>query len=197
MFNSTIVWSGSKLFAKAWQSWSAGYLRLNITITWRNRTHEPVLFRTRSSFPGVVIMFISETMVVAVWTLIVCSVCKITTVWHPEIFVFIYFYYSNPIFFFAAKKRFFFLWIHKKFHFIIFISLPLKKIKRDGVIEWLTRRSRTSNLRIASCVGSNPASGKPLFPWARELTGWFQELNRYYFYNRIQNKFSINHTKDN
>ena len=31
-----------------------------------------------------------------------------------------------------------------------------------GVIEWLTRR--TSNLRIASRMGSNPVMDKPLFP---------------------------------
>ena len=34
-----------------------------------------------------------------------------------------------------------------------------------GVVEWLTRR--TSNLRIASRMGSNPVKDKPLFPWAR------------------------------
>ena len=32
----------------------------------------------------------------------------------------------------------------------------------DGVVEWLKRR--TSNLRIASFMGSNPVRDKPLFP---------------------------------
>ena len=31
-----------------------------------------------------------------------------------------------------------------------------------GVVEWITRR--TSNLRIASRMGSNPVRDKPLFP---------------------------------
>jgi hypothetical protein len=40
----------------------------------------------------------------------------------------------------------------------------------SGMAEWLTRR--TNNLRISKCLGSNPASGKPLFLWAsRFVTG--------------------------
>ena len=52
-----------------------------------------------------------------------------------------------------------------------------------GVVELLTRR--TSNLRIASHMGSNPVRDKPLFPRARNFTliliystGWFQERIR-------------------
>ena len=36
------------------------------------------------------------------------------------------------------------------------------------VAAWLTRRS--SNLRIASRMDSNPVGNKPLFPWARNYT---------------------------
>jgi hypothetical protein len=42
------------------------------------------------------------------------------------------------------------------------------KAASGGVAEWLTRR--TSNLRIADRVDSNPVLGKPLFPWARNFT---------------------------
>ena len=35
-------------------------------------------------------------------------------------------------------------------------------------VDRLTRR--TSNLRIASRIGSNPVRDKPLFPWARNFT---------------------------
>ena len=35
----------------------------------------------------------------------------------------------------------------------------------SGVVEWLARQ--TSNLRIASHMGSNPVRDKPLFPSAR------------------------------
>ena len=36
-----------------------------------------------------------------------------------------------------------------------------------GVVEWLTYR--TSNLRTASRIGSNPVKDKVLFPWARNF----------------------------
>ena len=80
---------------------------------------------------------------------------------------------------------------------------PVGKWITDGgsMVEWLTRR--TSNLRIASCIGSDPVRDNLLFPCARNLhltpifpywlfpgTGLFQEclykLTAYSFlHNRI------------
>ena len=41
-------------------------------------------------------------------------------------------------------------------------------VASGGMVEWLT--CQTSNLRIASRMGSNRVREKPLFPWARNCT---------------------------
>ena len=46
-------------------------------------------------------------------------------------------------------------------------NLQTKRLS-GGVVEWLTRR--TSSLRIAIRMCSNPVRDKPLFPWLRNFT---------------------------
>ena len=49
------------------------------------------------------------------------------------------------------------------------------------MVEWLTRR--TSNLKIANRMSSNPVRDKPLFPWARNQ--WILISNFHIIINRV------------